>query len=73
MAERSKEALTYWWEQVPGENVFMEISREDIETDLKAPSAEPMGARPPLSNVNVARAEDGTITATGGVRHLHAP
>src|SRR5690242_14584975 len=30
----------YWWERVPGENVWMEITRrDDIGEDLKAPSA----------------------------------
>jgi hypothetical protein len=45
VAQRSKEGLAYWWERAPGENVFMEITRrDDIGTDLKAPSAARGGA-----------------------------
>jgi Domain of unknown function (DUF3883) len=45
LAGRSKEVLAYWWEREPAENVFMEITRrDDIGSDLKAPSAARGGA-----------------------------
>jgi Domain of unknown function (DUF3883) len=40
VVQGSQKGSGYWWEQEPAENVWMEITRrEDIGTDLKAPTS----------------------------------